>query len=165
MQSGSDNTDICVRTPKDKPGSVIIYRQFPWHKQKYVQSYRLWGIDPPACTIRSLISTNHRHEMLLFLAQIVLSHTLVSQTVAGHTPTQCSFVIFGSVTVSQQNGSKGAPRVINLEQFPVQISKTLTPLPAVGILFCLIFLFSFFFFFYFCHSPSPPPPPPPLLFV
>ena len=36
MQSGSDNTDICVRTPKDKPGSVIIYRQFPWHKQKFV---------------------------------------------------------------------------------------------------------------------------------
>ena len=120
----------------------------------------LWGIDPSACTIWSLILTNHRHEMLLFLAQIYF----LSQTAAGHTLTQCSFAIFGSVTVSQQNGSKGAPRVIDLEKFPVQISKALTPLPAAGILFCLIFLFSFFFFFfYFCHSPSPPPPPPPHL--
>ena len=33
-----------------------------------------------------------------------LAHTLVSQTMAQHTLTQCSFVVFGSIAQTQQNG-------------------------------------------------------------
>ena len=76
-----------------------------------------------------------------------LSHTLVSQTTARHTLTQCGFVVFGSIA-PQQNGCMGAYRVIDLEQFPVRIStdKAPTPLTKFGPI-CS------FFFFFFCHSP------------
>ena len=75
------------------------------------------------------------------------SLTLVSQTTAWHTLTQCGFVVFGSITLTQQNGCMGAYRVIDLEQFPVRIStdRAPTPLTKFGI--------SSFFFFFFCHSP------------
>ena len=75
-----------------------------------------------------------------------LAHKLVSQTMARHTLTQCGFVVFGSVA-RQQNGCIGAYRVINLEQFPVQISKDKAPTPLTKFGICS------FFFFFFCHSP------------
>ena len=80
-----------------------------------------------------------------------------------HTLTQSSYVAFGSIALTQQNGCKGALRVIDSEQFPVRISKdpAPTPLPTVGILFiftaflfpfvavvvCLFLFFVFFFLF------------------
>ena len=104
------------------------------------------SMDPSTGPTRSPISTNQRREMLLFFSAD-FSLTLVSQTTAWHTLTQCGFVVFGSITLTQQNGCMGAYRVIDLEQFPVRISKdkALIPLTTFGI-------WSFFFFF-FCHSP------------
>ena len=75
-----------------------------------------------------------------------LSHTLVSQTMARHTLTQCGFVVFGSVALTQENGCMGAYRVIDLEQFPVRISTDKTPTPLTKFGICS------FFFFFFCHS-------------
>ena len=76
-----------------------------------------------------------------------LSHTLVSQTTAWHTLTQCGFVVFGSIGLTQQNGCMGAYRVIDLEQFPVWISTDKAPTPLTKFGICS------FFFFFFCHSP------------
>ena len=42
---------------------------------------------------------------------------LVSQTTAWHTLTQCGFVVFDSITITQQNGCNGAYRVIDLNNF------------------------------------------------
>ena len=86
-----------------------------------------------------------------------LAHTLVSQTMAQHILTQCSFVVFGSIA-SQQNGCMGAYRVINLEQFLVRISTDKAPTPLTKFGIC-----SFFFFFlslsclsfFLCLSVSP----------
>ena len=71
-----------------------------------------------------------------------LSYTLVSQTTARHTLTQCGFVVFGSIATTQQNVCNGAYRVIELEQFPVRISKdnAPTPLATFGTLFFVVFL-------------------------
>ena len=55
------------------------------------------AIDPSTGPMQSSISTNQRREMLLFLVWI----TLVSQTTARHTLTQCGFVIFGSTPHSK----------------------------------------------------------------
>ena len=73
----------------------------------------------------------------------LLSHTLVT---ARHTLTQCGFVVFGSIALTQQNGCMGAYRVIESEQFPVRISKDKAPTPLTKFGIC-------FFFFFFCHSP------------
>ena len=59
---------------------------------------------------------------------------------------QCGFVVFGSVTLTQQNGCMGAYRVIDLEQFPVRIAKDKAPTPVTKFGICS------FFFFFFCHS-------------
>ena len=72
---------------------------------------------------------------------------MVSQTTARHTLTQCGFVVFGSIALTQQNGCMGAYRVIDSEQFPVRISKDKTPTPLTKFGICS------FFFFFFCHSP------------
>ena len=64
------------------------------------------------------------------------------------------FLVLRSVAQTRQNGCKGAHRVINLEQFPLRISKDegpATPLPTAGILFIFpdFLFFSFFLFSFF----------------
>ena len=106
-------------------------------------------MDPSTGPTQSPISANQRCEMLLFLllAQIFLSHMLVSQTMAQHILTQCSFVIFGSLALTQQNGCMGAYRVTDLEQFPVRISTDKAPTPLTKFGICSSF------FVFFCYSP------------
>ena len=65
--------------------------------------------------------------MLLFLAQIFVSHAGITLTTAQHPLIQCGFV--GLVALTQQNGCTVAYRVIDLKQFPVQISKDEAPTP------------------------------------
>ena len=81
-------------------------------------------------------------------AQTTNEYMLVSQALVRHTLTPCSFVVFGSIAQTQQNGFNGAHRVIDLEQFPVRISKdeAPTPLPSVGLFvnFSRIFVKKFF---------------------
>ena len=115
-----------------------------------------------APSTRLPIWTHQRREMLIFLERIFVWHAC-TQALGRHILTQCSFAAFGSIALTQQNGCKGALRVIDSEQFPFRISKdpAPTPLPTVGILFIFTaFLFPFvavvvcfsFFFFSFCCS-------------
>ena len=115
-----------------------------------------------ATSTRLPIWTHQRREMLIFLERIFVWHAC-TQALGRHTLTQSSYVAFGSIALTQQNGCKGALRVIDSEQFPVRISKdpAPTPLPTVGILFiftaflfpfvavvvCLFLFFVFFFLF------------------
>ena len=48
-------------------------------------------------------------------AQTTNEYMLVSQALVRHTLTPCSFVVFGSIAQTQQNGFNGAHRVIDLE--------------------------------------------------
>ena len=98
-------------------------------------------MDPSTGPTQSPISTSQRHEMLLFLTQIFVSHAGITNNGLAHTDSVrfCHFW-FNRL---QQNGCMGAYRVINLEQFPVWISKdkALTPLTKFGI--CSFFFSSF----------------------
>ena len=102
-------------------------------------------MDPSTGPTRSPISTNQRREMLLYLAQIFVSHPGITNNGSAHT-TQWGFVVFGSIALTQQIGCMGAYRVIDLEQFPVRISTDKAPTPLTKFGICS------FFFFLFCHS-------------
>ena len=113
-------------------------------------------MDPSTGPMWLPISTNQRCEMLLFLAQIFVSHTGITNNSSAHTDSAwfCCFW-FNHPTAKWLYGCL---QVIHLEQFPVRISmdkeqfpvrismdKAPTPLTKIGI--CS------FFFFFFCHSP------------
>ena len=110
-------------------------------------------IDPSSRDTRSPISTNQRRGILLFLARI-LFHTLVTQ--AAHTDS----VQFCCFWFNRPSTAKWY-KVIDLQQFPVGISKNEapTPLQTVGIFIFPVFQFPFFFFFsisvtlHFCFFP------------
>ena len=117
------------------------------HNTKWLTSYKwAWPCFRPhrlrIHTPHSVADLNQSETRNATFSADFLSHTLVSQTTARHTLTQCGFVVFGSIATTQQNGCSGAYWVIELEQFPVPISKDKapTPLTTVGILFFLVFL-------------------------
>ena len=132
-------------------GQACIYIYIYSRSRRKRASFPVFGsrarfMDPSTGPTRSPISTNQRREMLLFLARIFGSHAGITKP-ARHTLTQCGFVGFGSIVLTQQNGCMGAYRVIDLEQFPVRISTDKAPTPLTKFGICS------FFFFFFCHSP------------
>ena len=69
------------------------------------------------------LNQSETRNVAIFSADL-LSHTLVTQTTARHTLTQCGFVGFGSIALTQQNGCKGAYRIIDLENFQFESLRT-----------------------------------------
>ena len=103
-------------------------------------------MDPSTGPTRSPISTNQRREMLLYLAQIFVSHPGITKNGSAHTDS-VRFCRFWFNRPTQENGCMGAYRVIDLEQFPVRLSTDKAPTPLTKFGICS------FFFFFFCHSP------------
>ena len=71
--------------------------------------------------------------------------------VVRHSLTQCSFVVFSSVALTQRNGCKGAHKVIDLKQFWVWMDEALTPLPIVRTFVCLSWFVLFHLSLKLCH--------------
>ena len=88
------------------------------------------------------LNQSETRNVAIFSADFCLTHWYHKQRLG----TQCGFVAFGSVALTQQNGCMGAYRVIDLEQFPVRISTDKAPTPLTKFGICS------FFFFFFCQS-------------
>ena len=107
----------------ETPAKIALEKQCLWNNsnisyRKQTLFFRDW-IDSGFSLVKDILENDNTVMTLKTIARILLLLLLFVSRVgmARHTLTQCSFVVLGTVALTQKNGCKGAYRVIDLSPF------------------------------------------------